>query len=117
MKHFGSHGVYTPFLLRVYDVWVLGVSNRLAWRCPSRRLVEWYNRHVGRRHLDIGVGTGYFLDRCRFPDGPPQRLTLVDRNPNSLTWAAERVERYQPETFEADVLQPLPPGSNRQRTL
>ena len=27
-------------------------------------------------HLDTGVGTGYFLDRCKFPS--PPRLVLLE---------------------------------------
>ncbi len=64
--------IYTPLVLRVYDVFVLGLSNRFAWRCPSRTMLERYNRHVGRRHLDLGVGTGWFLDRCRWPVEHPE---------------------------------------------
>jgi hypothetical protein len=56
--------VYTPLTLRVYDLFVLGFSNRLVWRCPSSNLLERYESHVGARHLDVGVGTGWFLDNC-----------------------------------------------------
>ncbi|ROI86730.1 methyltransferase, partial [Escherichia coli] len=27
--------IYTPLTLKLYDWWVLGVSNRLAWGCPT----------------------------------------------------------------------------------
>ena len=30
-----SHGTYTPGVLRLYDAWVLTLSNRWVWRCPS----------------------------------------------------------------------------------
>jgi SAM-dependent methyltransferase len=98
--------VYEPFVLRFYDWWVLGVSNRFAWECPTDRLVAHYDRHVSDNHLDVGVGTGFFLDRCRFPSTHP-RLTLLDLNANSLRHAAARVARYTPSTIEADVLAPL----------
>ena len=33
-----AHAIYTPVMLSIYDVLVHGLSNRLAWRCPTRRL-------------------------------------------------------------------------------
>src|SRR5262249_7044284 len=62
-----GHAVYTKRMLTVYDFVVLVISNRLIWKCPSRRILELYNRHVTGNHLHVGVGTGYFLARCRFP--------------------------------------------------
>lgn len=101
-----GQAVYTPRMLRVYDLWVLGVSNRFIWRCPTPKLLAWYDRHVTGHHLDIGVGTGYFLDRCRFPTDSP-KLALLDLNPNSLAATAERVARYAPETFRRNVFEPF----------
>ncbi len=104
--------LYTRGMLSVYDLWVLKLSNRLAWRCPSRRLVEHYDEHVSSWHLDLGVGTGYFLDKCRFPSNSPT-IALLDLNPNSLEAAARRIARYRPTLFLRDVLQPLDLGDNR----
>lgn len=104
MKPHSSHSVYTPAVLRWYDVWVLGFSNRFIWRCPAARLVEHYQQHVRARHLDVGVGTGYFLDRCRFPVGDPA-ITLLDVNPHALAATARRIARYRPTVVEADLCQ------------
>jgi hypothetical protein len=101
-----GQAVYTKRLLNAYDVLVLGVSNRFIWRCPTPRLVNFYNRHVTTNHLDVGVGTGYFLDRCRFPD-PSPRIALMDLNQNSLDFAAQRISRYRPETYLRNVLEPI----------
>lgn len=49
--------IYTPLVLREYDLFVLEFSNRFAWQCPSVTMLERYKRHIGRRHLDLGVGT------------------------------------------------------------
>ena len=38
--------VYTPLVLRAYDLLVLGFSNRLVWKCPSARILETYDRNV-----------------------------------------------------------------------
>ena len=61
-----SVAVYTPARLALYDLFILGVSCSLVWRCPRRHFLDLYDRHVGSPHLDVGVGTGFFLDRCRF---------------------------------------------------
>jgi len=59
-----GQAVYSKRVLGNYDLVVLGLSNRFLWRCPTERLLEHYNRHVTENHLDVGVGTGYFLDNC-----------------------------------------------------
>jgi hypothetical protein len=78
-----------------------------VWRCPTVRLLENFDRHVTGNHLDAGVGTGYFLDRCRFPVEHP-RIVLLDPNPNCLQAAARRLSRYQPQSVQADLWQPPP---------
>ena len=98
--------IYTPRLLAVYDAAVLGFSNLFVWRCPSHLTVSFYNRHVSARHLDVGVGTGYFLNRCRFPTSRPT-LAILDANPHCLRLASRRLRRYTPTTYLADVLRPL----------
>jgi Methyltransferase domain len=99
--------VYSQFVLSVYDLLVLGISNRWIWKCPSQLMLDFYNAHISDRHLDIGVGTGYFLDKCNFPS-PHPTLALLDLNPNSLQTTAERLRRYSPTTHLANVLEPLP---------
>jgi ubiquinone/menaquinone biosynthesis C-methylase UbiE len=103
---------YTPALLRVYDAAVLTFSARVLWRCPTARVLALYNEHAGARHVDVGVGTGYLLDRCSWPVARPQ-ITLVDLNPAALAYAARRIERYAPSAVQASVLDelPLPSGA------
>jgi hypothetical protein len=69
-------------MLSIYDVLVHGLSNRLAWRCPAKRLLDLYRSHLSADHLEAGVGTGFFLDRAE-----PLRfncLALVDINRHCL---------------------------------
>jgi SAM-dependent methyltransferase len=82
------------------------------WRCPPGRLVRLYDEHVSGRHLDIGVGTGYLLDRCRWPTASPD-IMLVDLNPAPLEVAAKRIARFRPRTHRANALEPfgLPAGT------
>ncbi|MBX2805454.1 MAG: class I SAM-dependent methyltransferase [Hyphomicrobiales bacterium] len=102
-----GQSVYSPLVLRIYDLYVLGFSNRFIWSCPTSALRELYNRNVSAKHIDIGVGTGYFLDRAKWPVSSPS-ITLVDLNANSLNAASRRVRRYAPETIHANALEPLP---------
>lgn len=97
---------YTPVFLRIYDGLVLGVFCRVLWRSPAPEVVHDYERHVSRRHLEIGPGTGYFLDTARIPDDI--ELTLADPNPAVLEYAARRLARYNPTTVQLDVRKPLP---------
>jgi hypothetical protein len=101
-----GQAVYTKRVLRAYDFIVLGVSNRFVWKCPTWRLLEQYDRNVSGNHLDIGVGTGYFLDHCRFPARTP-RIALLDMNANALEFAARRLARYRPETYQQNALLPI----------
>jgi len=102
-----GQAVYTKSMLKVYDLFVLGFSNRLIWRCPSRHILALYNRSVTSNHLDVGVGTGFFLDRCRFPTDRP-RVGLMDLNPGCLEATSKRIARYRPEIYRANVLEPIP---------
>ena len=81
-----GHAFYTSRSLAIYDLAILGYFSRLAWRCPAGRVLRQYDDHVTANHLDIGVGTGYFLDRRRFPS--PSLLVLMDLNEACLTKAA-----------------------------
>ena len=101
-----GQAVYTKLTLAIYDLWVLGISNRFIWKCPSSHLLELYNQHISGNHLDLGVGTGFFLDRCTFPTSNP-RLFLMDLNPNSLEVTSRRVARYHPKTYRRNVLEPI----------
>jgi ubiquinone/menaquinone biosynthesis C-methylase UbiE len=100
-----GQSVYTKRTLSAYDFAVLGVSNRLLWQCPTQQLLKHYNQHVRANHLDVGVGTGYFLDRCQFPS-PTPRIALMDINSNALEFAVQRIARYSPETYRRNVLEP-----------
>jgi SAM-dependent methyltransferase len=82
--------VYTPFFLFIYDWYVLGLINWLAWRCStSKVLLPFFTSHLRSNHLDIGVGTGYYLSHCSLT--PEHHITLMDLNQNSLEAANARI--------------------------
>ncbi len=97
---------YTPFLLAIYDPWVIGFMSRAVWRTPIPPFVEAYRTHMGRRHLDVGPGTGWFIREAAPPPGT--EVTLLDPNPNVLRVASRRLAAMNPVTVRADVMKPLP---------
>ena len=104
-----GQAVYAPASLSAYDLVVHGVSNHWIWRCPTHQIERLYDRNVSAAHVDIGVGTGYFLARAHWPVPNPS-ITLVDLNPHCLARASARISRHAPSTVKANVLAPLPPG-------
>lgn len=97
---------YTTRFLAIYDPIVLGLMARVVWRCPAPLIVDRYRRHVGHRHLDVGPGTGYFLDKAGLD--PEVEVTLLDPNLTVLAHASRRLAPLNLTTVEADVLKPLP---------
>jgi SAM-dependent methyltransferase len=97
---------YNRFLLAIYDPWVIGFMARAVWRTPVPPVVDRYRRHLGRRHLDVGPGTGYFIEKAAPPAGT--EVTLLDPNPNVLARSSRRLAALHPTTVEADVMKPLP---------
>jgi len=106
------HGqeLYSSAFLRIYDPVILGFYGNLVWRCPTSRLVQQYRQYVGNRHLDVGPGTGYFLEHARLPRDT--EITLLDPNPAVLAHAARRLSYLHPSRVQADVLKPLPLGND-----
>jgi ubiquinone/menaquinone biosynthesis C-methylase UbiE len=107
-----GYTVYSRVFLSVYDLFVLGFLCRFIWKCRSRHLLKLYNRHITANHLDVGVGTGYFLDHCSFPVAMP-RIVLIDLNNNCLEATAKRLVRYSPDAWCGDVLQPIDMDAQR----
>jgi SAM-dependent methyltransferase len=98
--------IYSRPVLFLYDWVILGNNCRFLWGCPAHHMLDLYNKCVSSNHLDIGVGTGFFMDRCKFPTVKP-RLALMDLNQNSLRAASKRLTRYNPEVYQRNVLEPF----------
>jgi SAM-dependent methyltransferase len=101
-----GEAAFTRAGLALYDLLILRALCLWVWRCPNERILAAYRRHLSNNHLEVGVGTGYFLDRARFSVGVP-RVALLDLNTHCLARAARRIARYHPEVHKADVLQPI----------
>jgi hypothetical protein len=101
-----GQAAFTRTGLALYDLLVLRGLCPWVWRCPNERILAAYRRHLSNNHLEVGVGTGYFLDHARFSDATP-RVALLDLNTHCLARTARRIARYHPEVYRADVLQPI----------
>lgn len=97
---------YGRLLLRLYDPLVLGPIARFVWRLPTDEHVRLYREHIRPNHLDVGPGTGYFLERAGLPRGTG--VTILDPNPTVLRYVKGRLRDLEVTTLEADVLKPLP---------
>jgi ubiquinone/menaquinone biosynthesis C-methylase UbiE len=97
--------VYSPTILKLYDFGVLGLSNRFAWQCPTKTvLLPFYKENLGRKHLDVGVGTGFYIARAGLTRS--HQVGLLDLNENSLRAAAAQVKEAEVRTFLLDVMKP-----------
>ena len=104
-----AHAVYTPFTLAFYDLIVHGLSNRFAWRCSTARLKALYAANLSANHLEAGVGTGLLIDSVADREtAGTRRLALLDINANCLKRAMHRLQRFNPDALQANLLEPLP---------
>ena len=97
---------YTPFLLRIYDPMVLGFFARFVWRIPKKAMLDSFRELIGPTHLEVGPGTGWFLEKSGRLDNTS--LTILDPNPNVLRHVTQRLRDVPITAIQADVLKPLP---------
>jgi 2-polyprenyl-3-methyl-5-hydroxy-6-metoxy-1,4-benzoquinol methylase len=101
-----SQRFFNKASLFVYDFVLYGVISQYAWGCSIERLDSHYRRYLGSNHLEVGVGTGFLLNRAAF-DSPSPRVALMDLSPACIEATAEKVARYAPETYLQNLLQPI----------
>ena len=97
-----------------YDFFVLGISNSYIWRCPTKStLLPFFAARRFSHHLDVGVGTGYYLANIQFP--AESSVTLCDLNPDSLQAANTRLETtgVAAKVLQHDIEKPLPLGGEK----
>ncbi|KAL8821409.1 MAG: hypothetical protein Q9223_000558 [Gallowayella weberi] len=99
--------IYTPLRLLIYDIWVLGIVATFAWGCSvTTYLVPLFLSNFRRNHLDIGVGTGYYLAKA--PPSTHRKVTLFDNEPGALETAKKRSGYVDARAVVGDCLKPLP---------
>jgi hypothetical protein len=101
-----SQRFFNKLTLPFYDLVLYGLISRRAWGMPIARLDAHYQRYMRSNHLEVGVGTGYLLDRVEFPSGPT-RLALMDLSEPCLERTARRVARHTPEVHVQNLLEPM----------
>lgn len=101
-----SQRYFNRLSLQFYDLVLYHFVSKHAWGCSTALLDAHYAQHVSANHLEVGVGTGYLLDRVRFPT-PTPRLTLMDFSASCLEKTGKRVARYQPQAVRQNILQPV----------
>lgn len=100
-----GQAVYNPVTLGLYDLWVLGITNRWMWQCPTSKIGQQFVDYAGEHHADIGVGTGYLLQH--YLPAATEHLVLIDLNPDSLKFAANRAKEFKPVCYKRDIYQPI----------
>ncbi|KAK2753625.1 hypothetical protein FQN54_007402 [Arachnomyces sp. PD_36] len=108
-----SSYAYNSIFLSLYDYYVLGLTNTAFWRCPTDSvLLPLFQANAGPRHMDVGVGSGYFpaiMNQREGHLGWPKKLVLVDLNPTCLERASSRIGLPERTLcLKNDALQPLP---------
>ncbi|KAL4983911.1 S-adenosyl-L-methionine dependent methyltransferase [Aspergillus falconensis] len=99
--------IYKPWDLLIYEIWVLGIVSTWAWGCSTTTyLLPQFRANIGRNHLDIGSGTGYYIRKAPIPSST--KLTLMDLEKPSLDLGLARSGRADACGILANVLEPLP---------
>lgn len=99
--------VYSPLVLKLYDWWVLKISNNYFWKCSTKSiLLPFFKKNLSQKHLDVGVGSGFYLKHAQLNEH--HKVTLMDLNVNSLKTAAARLYPLTVKIVKHDIMQPLP---------
>ncbi|KAK2616596.1 hypothetical protein QQS21_000419 [Conoideocrella luteorostrata] len=96
--------IYTPFFLAfIYDILVIWFSNSYVWKCPTpTSLLPLFVASLGKRHLDVGVGSGYYPSKAlSLSTSPVEEITLLDLNPTALKASRRRILQAVSTTHDA----------------
>ena len=92
---------------RVYDTGLYKFVTGSFWRCPTELLLDNYADHISNNHLEVGVGSGYFLRRTLCADFL-DRLMLSDLNKRCLAKSGAKLAVFEPEMLKHNIQAPLP---------
>lgn len=107
-----GQAIYTKKSLSLYDLIVTKFSNYFVWQCSRKILINFFKENTSTNHLDIGVGTGYFLRKLYLTPGN-QRIGLLDLNEHCLDYAKQRLNQFHPEVYQHDVFEPFTSITNK----
>ncbi|HET8707574.1 MAG TPA: class I SAM-dependent methyltransferase [Pseudomonadales bacterium] len=104
--------LYNKLALTFYDFYVYRFAAPIAFRCPVENMSSLYQKYCSKQHLEIGVGTGHFLQQAHARD-QLQTVTLLDLNPNCLQITAEKLKGLTVHCYEGNILHPFPLKNER----
>lgn len=105
LKTARSQQYFNKLSLFFYDAILYGVLSKYAWGSSTERLDAHYARYACANHLEVGVGTGFLLDRVAFPAAT--RLALMDLSPACLAATRRKLARHAPATYVQNILEPV----------
>jgi len=97
-----SQRYFNPLLMSVYDFFVYRMVSQYIWGCSKELLVQRYRHYVSPHHLEVGVGTGYLIDKS---DANLLSLDLMDLSCACLRKASKRLNRYSPNIIRHNLLE------------
>lgn len=100
----------------LYDLGLYRFVTPFIWRCSTQRLLDNYVENISRDHLEIGVGSGYFLKRTLCADFL-ERLVLLDLNRRCLKKSAARLREYAPLERHHNILLPLAVDGRKHKSI
>jgi len=79
--------------MRHYDHVVNNINCERVWRCSQQYIMNHYRNYISSYHLEIGPGTGYFLENENIRKANSiEKITLVDINSEILEYASENLQ-------------------------
>ncbi|MBK2028363.1 class I SAM-dependent methyltransferase [Francisella noatunensis] len=93
--------VYSKLVLKLYNFVVLFFNNTFLWKCKTSQLLQLYKDNVSPNHLDIGVGSGYYLKNVK---DRLSKVALMDLNPNCLEYVKNVLKDKEVSTYQVDIL-------------
>ncbi|AIT09983.1 SAM-dependent methyltransferase [Candidatus Francisella endociliophora] len=103
--------VYSRLMLKLYNFIVLFFNNTFLWKCKTSNLLELYEDNVSKNHLDIGVGSGFYLNKVA---DKLEKVTLIDLNPNCLDYVKRILKDKDVLTYKIDILEDVSDEFNSQ---
>jgi hypothetical protein len=96
-----SQKYFNRLSLSIYDFVLFRFVSQYLWGISSESLVSRYHQYASKKHLEVGVGTSYLLDKYN----PEQfDLTLMDLSKVCLVKSKKRLIRYNPKLIRHNIL-------------
>ena len=99
-----SQRFFNPLSLSFYDFLLFKIISPYFWGLKTASLIERHTLLCRTKHLEVGVGTGYLLDRA---SPSLKQLGLLDLNHNCLQKTQRRLGHYTPTLWRKNILQTL----------